>query len=154
MKKKVLVISIILLVGILCGLVFFLKPKQKITLSKEYYKEEKGSLVEITKEELPKKKNYILFTYNSYCSFPIPCDEVFKEFAEKEKIDIIAIPFAEFKETKLYPNVKYAPSVMVIENDKIIAYLDANSDQDKDKYQDVEEFTNWIKQYVKLEKEK
>ena len=40
---------------------------------------------------------------------------------------------------------------MVIEKDKIIAYLDANSDKDKNKYQDVKEFKNWVSQYVELE---
>lgn len=150
MKKKLLVIGCILLVVLLCGGIILLYPKQKIELSKEYYKEEKGSFIEITHKELPKNKNYILFTYNSYCTFPIPCDEVFHEFAEKNQIDMVSIPFSEFRKTDLYPKVKYAPSVIVIKNNKIIAYLDANSDKDKNKYQDVEEFTDWIKKYVEL----
>ena len=151
MKKGLL--GIVLLVLLLLSVTGCTSSKEKIKLSEEYYKEESGSLVEITKEELPTNKNYILFTYNNYCNFPLPCDEVFKSFAEKENIDILAMPFAEFKKTSLYPDIKYAPSVIVVKEKTVIAYLDANSDEDIQKYQDVEEFTNWIKQFVEIEKE-
>jgi len=148
MKKKILGISL-LVVLFLIVLIFILIPKNKtIELSKEYYKEEKGNLVEITKKELPKGKNYLLFTYNNYCNFPIPCDEVFQTFAEEEKIDILAMPFAEFKKTTLYEKVKYAPSILVVNNNKVIAYLDANSDKHLDLYQDEKKFKKWIEQYI------
>ncbi len=149
MKKRLL--GIVLLVILLLGLTGCNTKDEKIKLSEEYYKEDSGSLVEITNEEIPTDKNYILFTYNNYCNFPLPCDEVFKSFAEKEKIDILAIPFAEFKKTEFYSEIKYAPSVIIIKGKKVIAYLDANSDNDTQKYQDVEEFTNWVEQFVEIE---
>lgn len=150
MKKRLL--GIVLLVILLLGLTGCNTKEEKIKLSEEYYKEVSGSLVEITNEEIPTDKNYILFTYNNYCNFPLPCDEVFKSFAEKEKIDILAMPFTEFKKTEFYSEIKYAPSVIIIKEKKVIAYLDANSDNDTQKYQDVEEFTNWVKQFVEIEK--
>ena len=149
MKKNLLGIVLLIVLILLSGCS---KKEEIIKLSEEYYKEESGSLVEITSSELPTNKNYILFTYNNYCNFPLPCDEVFKSFVEKENIDILAIPFIEFKKTDLYKTVKYAPSVIIVKDKEVITYLDANSDNDTNKYQDVEEFTNWIKQYVEIEK--
>ena len=62
------------------------------------------------------------------------------------------MPFSEFKNTYLYDTVKYAPSVLIVENNKIIAYLDANKDDDLEKYQDVNKFKDWINNYINISK--
>ena len=71
---------------------------------------------------------------------------------EKNNIAFVSIPFAEFKSTNYYNTVKYAPSIIVIKKGKIVDYLDADSDEDIIKYQDVEAFESWISQYIYLEK--
>ena len=60
--------------------------------------------------------------------------------------------FSEFKNTYLYDTVKYAPSVLIVENNKIIAYLDANKDDDLEKYQDVNKFKDWVNNYINISK--
>ena len=67
---------------------------------------------------------------------------------EKYKIDFLSMPFKEFKNTKYYNKVKYAPSIIIIKQGKIVSYLDANKDKDLQKYQDVHEFENWINKYI------
>ena len=69
---------------------------------------------------------------------------------KKHNISIISIPFAEFKKTIFYKKVKYAPTIIIINKGKIIAYLDANSDKDLKKYQDINEFEKWIDNYIYL----
>ena len=94
----------------------------------------------------------MLFTYNNFCSLPISCEKIFKSFASDYKIDFLSMPFSEFKNTYLYDTVKYAPSVLIVENNKIIAYLDANKDDDLEKYQDVNKFKDWINNYINISK--
>ena len=94
----------------------------------------------------------MVFTFNPYCQFQKPCDEVFEQFMQDNNISIYNIPFAEFKETELYNKVKYAPSVILINKGKIVAYLDANSNDDLDKYQEVDAFKEWVERDVYLEK--
>lgn len=65
-------------------------------------------------------------------------------------ISIISIPFEEYKKTTFYKKVKYAPTIILINKGKIIAYLDANNDDDLAKYQDITAFTNWINTYIYL----
>ena len=43
-------------------------------------------------------------------------------------------------------------TIIIIHKNKIVAYLDADKDEDVDKYQDIKAFTNWVNQYVYLEK--
>lgn len=60
-----------------------------------------------------------------------------------------SLGFLIFKETKLYETVKYAPSVIIVYKGDIIAYTDANSDEDLKYSNNYEEFEKWFSTYVK-----
>ncbi|MCR4581030.1 MAG: thioredoxin family protein, partial [Bacilli bacterium] len=95
-------------------------------------------------------KNYVVYAYNYFCNFSVPCENIFKEFMDKYKIDFLSINIDEFKKTKLYETVKYVPTVIVVKNGKPVAYLDAESDDDLNKYQDADAFESWIKEYIDI----
>ena len=150
MKKVLLIIfSILLLTG--CKINQD-DGKERMYLSDNYYNN--GEFIELKSNDLLDKVNdtYLLFTYNNYCSLPIPCEDIFKSFAKKYKIDFISMPFGEFKNTEFYNTVEYAPSVLIIKDNKIVAYLDANSDKDLEKYQDLKEFELWLDKYIYFNK--
>lgn len=154
MIKKISIILICVLSILMTGC--FNRTSQndngKIYLNNKYYN--KGKFIKVDKNDLNniKNGNYILYTYNNYCSLPVSCEKVFQEFMSKYKIDFLSIPFDEFKKTDFYKSVKYAPSVIIIENGNIISYLDANSDIDLEKYQDVNKFEEWLNNYVNFSK--
>lgn len=145
--KKAIALAILLILS-----VFFLTKKEQIYLTKKYYKS--GNYIEVGSEQLEKlkKDTYVLFTYNSYCNLKIPCETIFKKTMEKYKIDFLSTPFVEFKKTKFYKKVNYAPSVLIVSKGKIISYLDANKDSDLEKYQDDKKFEKWLQKYIKLSK--
>lgn len=123
----------------------------RIYLTSKYY--HKGNFIDITSNDLKElsNENYLLFTNNNYCNLAIPCDEIFQEVMNKYKIDILFIPFEDFKNTKFYEKVKFAPSVLIIKNNEIVTYLDAESNDDLNRYQDVNEFEKWLDKYIHLE---
>ena len=125
---------------------------KKIYLSNEFYSE--GNFKEINNDSINQynNKTYLLFTYNNYCSLPIPCDKIFLEVAKKNNISILSMPFSEFKKTVFYDTVKYAPSIIIVDEGKVIKYLDANKDEDLEKYQDVDKFEKWLNEYIYLKK--
>lgn len=153
MMKKKLIIGLILII-LLTVLMIFVNSllNQKIYLSDKYYN--KGEYIDIDSKYLNKinKDNYLLFTYNSYCTFKIPCENIFKETMDKYKIDVLSMPIEEFKKTDYYKMVKYAPSVMVIKKGKIKSYLDPNSDSDLGSYQNSDKFEKWLSEYIYLKK--
>ena len=145
MKKVLLVfIFVLLLTGCFSNNKFYLEDK--------YYIDTKYIEVDIDEYNKIKDESFILFTYNSYCQFAIPCQDVFKEAMEKYKISIVSMPYAEFKKTNLHDKVKYAPSVIIVKKGKIIDYLDSESDSDIDLYQNADKFSDWLKKYIYLEK--
>lgn len=149
-KNILIIIGIIILITIIISL--NLNLKSKINLSEQYY--QYGTIKDITKEELltkiNNKENFILFTNNNFCTFKISCEEIFKESAQELNITILKIPFNEFKTTKLHDTIKFAPSVIIIKDGKIIEYLDPEKNDDLSKYQDKKEFTSWIKEYINI----
>lgn len=153
MKKKIIFICIIIV--LLLGVFFYLNnKKEKFYLEDKYYNESKfieGDSNTINKLQ-EDKESYILFTYLPYCTFEIPCDEVFKEFMDKYSISFYFIPFDEIKKSSLKETIKYAPSVVIINKGKVISYLSADKDSDYNKYQSVEEFEKWISKYIYLSK--
>ena len=124
--------------------------KTRIYLSDKYYNN--GNFIDVNKDDLSDNETYVLYIYNNYCNFQIPCDEIFKKFMEKYNIDFLSMPFKDFKNTSFYDYVKYAPSVIIISDGKIISYLDANSDDDLSKYQDEKEFELWLDKYIYFRK--
>lgn len=149
MKKKIIIIfTIIISILVFTTILNNNNNINKFYLEEKYYNN--NSFIETNSKDIKKlsKESHILFTYNNYCTLPIPCEYIFKDFMKKHNISIISIPFAEFKKTNYYKKVKYAPTIIIINKGKIIAYLDANSDKDLKKYQDINEFEKWIGNYI------
>jgi len=146
MLKKILLFVVCMCLLTSCS------GNKKIYLSNEFYSE--GNFKEINNDSINQynNKTYLLFTYNNYCSLPIPCDKIFLEVAKKNNISILSMPFSEFKKTVFYDTVKYAPSIIIVDKGKVIKYLDANKDEDLEKYQDVDKFEKWLNENIYLKK--
>ena len=82
----------------------------------------------------------------------IPCENIFKSVMEEYNISMYSISYKDFKDTYLHDTVKYAPSVIIVDKGEIISYLDPNSDEDYDRYQDTNSFTKWLKKYIQLKR--
>lgn len=135
---------------IICLFLSACTNSSKFSIEKEYYKESK--FIDVASEDIKKlkenKKSFIVFTYNNYCMLEIPCDEIFKKVMNKYNISFLYLPYEEMKNTFIYDKVKLAPSVILIKEGEIVAYLDAESDEDLLKYQDTEEFEKWLTSYI------
>lgn len=123
---------------------------EKFYLNDSYYGS--SEIRDIKADDLKSEDSFLLFTYNYYCSLAIPCDEIFKSFSKNENIEILSMSIDEFKKTSYYKTVKYAPSVLIIKDGKIVTFLDAEKNSDIEKYQDIDKFTEWVSKYIYLTK--
>ena len=149
--KKILILLTFLIIITGCK-----NTNKKIYLDDEYY--DNGSYIEITKEKLDElqnnKSSYLVFTYNSYCTFKVPCDNIFEEVMKKYNISIYSMPYELMKQTFIHDKVTYAPSIIIINKGNIVTFLDPEKDDDLNKYQDANEFEKWLGKYIYLNKEK
>ncbi len=156
MKTKAFLIGGILLFFLLVIGSYFLltgkkaEEKEKFPLDDSYYQD--GKYIEATSTRVQKlleeKSSFLLFTYNSFCSFEIPVDDIFQEVMDKYHIDVLKIPFEDFKDTKLYDTVKLGPSFLIIKEGTLVDYLDAEADEDISLYQNSKKFEKWLGQYI------
>ena len=151
MKNKIITaILFIVIVGVTVYVV--ITKDDRFYLSDEYYNNSSFSEINSEQVDALSNKKYLLYTYNNYCSFATPCDKIFQKFSSDYNIEILSISYEQFKETQFYKIVKYAPSVMIISNNKVVAYLDAENDNDVEKYQNVDAFKGWLEKYIFIEK--
>ena len=150
MTKRLFLIILFLtfIIGCSCQRIHQKDGKNRFYLEDKYYHQ--GEFVRINSNDLNelKSESYILYTYNSFCVLSISCEDIFQEFMRKYQIDFVSIPFNDFKNTDFYEEVKYAPSIIIVQKGKIVSYLDANSNNDLSKYQDVSEFEKWLDNYI------
>ena len=151
MKQYLKYIIPILIVVIVCVVILIVPKNVKpFYVEEEYYNT--NGLTEIDSNKLEElindKKSFVLFAYSNVCMFSVPCETVFEESAVNMGINILSIPLTEYKGTSLYSKVKYAPTVIIIKNGKIVDYLDSNKDEHSPLYQDNTQFENWVHSYV------
>ena len=154
MNKKIIIITIVITILIVVPAIILNLKYEKFYVNDKYYNN--GEFIKITSNDLNNlinsKDSFLLYTYNDYCSLKIPCDDIFKNVMNKYKIDMYSIRYEEFEKTDYINKVKYAPSVLIIKNGKIITYLDANKKEDLDRYQDTSSFESWLDKYIYLSK--
>ena len=163
MKKKIviIVIALVLLIGIITGIILLNKKKDIIYGKDAFYLEKELYDADSNYEDISlkkfnglveSKKSFVVFTYGSFCPFQIPSDKIFKSVFKNNNIKLYAISYEKLKETAISKEVEYAPSVIIFKKGVVVSYLDANSDEDYDRYQNEEEFQNWLSNYIYLTK--
>ena len=147
MKKILLILLLVPLLLVGCT-----NKDEKVYLSDKYYNQ--GAYIDIVAKDMDKLKNdtYLLFVYNQFCNFKIPCDEIFQKVMNEHKVDVLSMSIDEYKTTSYFNTVRYAPTIIVISKGKVLAYLDANKDEDLDKYQSPDDFEKWLTEHVYLDK--
>lgn len=142
--KKIFVLIILILVFVIgC-------KKDTFTLDEEYYNN--SEIIEIDKSEFDKlvenKKSFAVFIYESTCVTSDEFSEVLNEFSNKNQISLYKMSFENMKNTELNNKIKFYPSLAIFNKGKLIDYLDAESDEDKEYYKNVDGLENWFFSYV------
>lgn len=152
MKKVIPFCSLILIIFLLVGCS---KNKDPFLLEEKYY--ENSEFIELSNTELDdlttNKESFAVFIYQPMCNTAEIFEKLLQEFMITEQISFYKIAFKDIKDLELGKCVKYYPSFVIYNNGEIVDYLDANSNEDINRYKNIEDFKNWFTKYVKLEKQ-
>ena len=151
MKNKKLLIVCIIALLLVVSLLKFLVLKDN-HLSKKYYGKHEYITVETDDIERMRNETYLLYIHYDYCIFTVPTYNVIQEMMYKYNISVLKMHYAKFSKTYLHDTVKYAPSLIIVKNGKILDFLDAESDEDLPIYQDSNKMAEWVSEYVDLTK--
>ena len=127
--------------------------KEKFNLDSKYYNS--TEMKDVTAEELNKmvdnKETFAVFYYSPGCSSCAAFNVVLTDFQKEYKIGFLKIPTEEKKKTIINDYMTYAPSLVIFKEGKIVAFLDAVSDDDMKYYETVDNFKEWFEKYINLE---
>ncbi len=128
--------------------------QDKFYLEDKYY--QSNELIEPTVAEVNKlfedKESFAAFVYTPGCISCAEFEVVTNEFRENNNIVFYHIKQEVANETKIHDKVLYSPSAILVNKGKIVAYLDATSNDDLNYYKSADSFKNWLEQYIEIEK--
>lgn len=158
-KKQMGVLGlIIVLIAVLVGGVLFVGAVSgwfddpKVVLETEYYKSDQTGFLELSKskyeELIQSKKSFVVFIDQGGCTTADRLREYMQDYMEEKGILVYRMMFNDMKETSLHDQVKYYPSVAIVDEGSVRGYLRADNDEDADIYNNYEEFKSWMNRFL------
>ena len=143
MKKIIVLILVsILLVG--CN--------GKIKLEDKYYKRSEFIDVDHSKvnDLIKSKESFVVFIYQPMCTMSSEFEELLDEYMDIRKISIYKMSFSDMKKTSLKDTVRFYPSFIIFKDGEVVDFLDADSNEDTNRYKILKAFKEWIESYVEV----
>lgn len=154
MKKKVLVITTIIVVIIVVavtGICIFNK-KNKFYLNDKYYANPiaiENDLDDVEKL-IKNKESFLLFIYQPLCTTSYGLSQILNKYSREKGITYYTIAYSKIKDSDTFNYIKYYPSFVIFHKGKMVDFLDAESDEDTEKFKDEKVFSEWLESYVKI----
>ena len=112
----------------------------------------KSEAIDIQKDEYEKlieeKKSFIIMIDKPDCYTTADMRKHMAEFPNDMQFKYYRIMWSQAKESSLHKCVKFAPSVAIIHDGKVVDFLDADSDEDTAKYNESQALQDWIRSYI------
>ena len=127
------------------------QSSQQFRLSSEYYGASE-MLVGLTKDEyerlLSEKKSFVVMVDKPGCITTPPMRERMANFPANMQFKYYQFMWAEAKESSLHEYVTFVPSVAIIREGRVVAWLRADSDEDVDYFNSAEALQGWVAKYI------
>ncbi len=148
----VVVVGSVLFVGAVAG--WFSQPQTptNIVISEEFVKNDTEAGRKITvdtpklNELLANKKTFIGISHLPTCTANVM--SYIEDYAEQNGLMYVYYPWSQLREMEFHDEIKFAPSVFIVAEGKLIDFLAADSDDDVDKYNDYRVFSDWLDKYL------
>ena len=142
--KKIIVLILISLLLVGCN--------GKIKLEDKYYK--RSEFIDIdylgVDDLIKSKENFVVFIYQPMCTMSSEFEKLLDEYMDIRKISIYKMSFTDMKKTSLKDTVKFYPSFIIFKDGEVVDFLDADSDEDTNKYKMLKAFKEWFEGYVEI----
>ena len=142
--KKIIVLILISLLLVGCN--------GKIKLEDKYYK--RSEFIDIdylgVDDLIKSKENFVVFIYQPMCTMSSEFEKLLDEYMDIKKISIYKMSFTDMKKTSLKDTVKFYPSFIIFKDGEVVDFLDADSDEDTNKYKILKAFNEWFEGYVEI----
>ena len=119
----------------------------KVVLDQEYY----GEGVEFMELDaggyeklIEAKKSFVVFVDQEECTTADRLQEYMINYMKEKGILTYRMMFEQVKKSPLHENVKFYPSVAIINKGKVVGFLRADADEDAEAYNNYDAFKEWM----------
>ena len=110
--------------------------------------------VEITAAEFESMREagetFVVMAVMTTCPAEAPLTDTVNRYLSTRDLRIYHLSQSEFKASSLKAEIKYLPTLAIIENGELKAFLNAESDADLPAYKDPDDLHAWLAQYLNL----
>lgn len=151
----VVVAEAVILAGSLNGWFRGESTRPQVEISSEYVCGTEGAeeFINLTPEEyeqlVANEKSFVIFVDQGGCVTADGLRGRIIEYAKLKGIKINRIMFSDMKDTSLHEKVRYYPSIAVVSDGDVVAYLRSDSDADAPIYNDYNALEEWLNSYLK-----
>ena len=127
------------------------KPDMPFRLSDEYYGTSEmltGLTAEGYEKLLSEKRSFVVMVDKPGCITTPPMRERMANFPDNMQFKYYQFMWSEAKESSLHNYVTFVPSVAIIREGEVVAWLRADSDEDTEYFNSAEALQSWVAKYV------
>lgn len=142
--KKIIILILVSLLLVGCN--------GKIKLEDKYYKRSEFIDVDHSKvnDLIKSKESFVVFIYQPMCTMSSEFEELLDEYMDIRKISIYKMSFSDMKKTSLKDTVRFYPSFIIFKDGEVVDFLDADSDEDTNRYKILKAFKEWVESYIEV----
>ena len=145
-------LALVVVVALTVVLAVVLNRPQTFRLNDEYYGT--AQITEISADELnqlvAERRSFVVLVYQNMCSVSANFEAMMQEFVGAENLSIYKIRFSVLEDTALGESVKFYPSLAIYHDGELVDFLEANADEDTERYKDQAALRQWLTAYVQL----
>lgn len=153
MKRRLIIITVIIVAVICVGVATFLGTKNSpFALDAESYDAAQLQTIDLAELQslIANQKSFGLFVSQPSCQASVDLQQHLDEFTTSHSLRFYEISFSNLKDSDIITELRFYPSFAIFHNGKVVDFLEANSDVDAPAYTSVDGFTDWFTKYVKL----
>ena len=151
-KAILLTLALVVVVALIVVLAVVLNRSQTFRLNDEYYGT--AQITEISADELnqlvAERRSFVVLVYQNMCSVSANFEAMMQGFVGAENLSIYKIRFSVLEDTALGEGVKFYPSLAIYHDGELVDFLEANADEDTERYKDQAALGQWLTTYVQL----
>ena len=84
------------------------------------------------------------------CTMSSSFEEILDKYMKERTISVYKMSFTDMKKTELKNTIRFYPSFIIFKDGEVVDFLDADSDEDTNKYKEFDAFKEWFESYVEV----
>ena len=150
-RLATLAIILLAVVAIVIMIIVSTNTSTQFRLSDEYYGTSE-MLTGLTKDDyeqlLAEKKSFVVMVDKPGCVTTPAMRERMANFPDDMQFKYYQFMWSEARESSLHEYVTFVPSVAIIREGKVVAWLRADSDEDTEYFNSAEALQSWVAKYI------